>query len=438
MSTLTREPPSLDKRDANICFALFVLSALAGLLQCASPIPFGAGFEMVAIATNLAQHGAFANPFQVANTGPTAANPPLYPFFLAILMKTLRLPALVLAIASVGNVAMNAITASLLPRISRLFYGNIVPGVIASVFWLTSVRLMPAWDVSYTVAGLLLFCLCFASSKLGAGKSASMSLLAGTIAGLLFLFNPSTSLIVLPWLAFLLLRKKIVLREAGIVLAIMFLFGFGWAFRNHRELRAFVVRTNLGSTLYASNNDCAAASLIEDELRNCHQTHHPNNSLSEARLLETLGEVKYDQKRTADTKEWIKTHPAHFRALTLQRFRNFWFPPRQRTPFRSYIIWVATALSIPGLTLMIRERAPVSIFVLTVLLIYPVMYYIVISDVRYRYPVLWLSLLPAGYWLARLLPGRLRASDLGHLHGHQRGVAQMIRATENSLWKRCN
>jgi hypothetical protein len=30
-----------------------------------------------------------------------------------------------------------------------------------------------------------------------------------------------------------------------------------------------------------------------------------------------------------------------------------------------------------------------------VLLVYPMMYYIVVSDVRYRLPVLWLSLLPA-------------------------------------------
>ena len=412
MSTLAKELPSLEKRDANISFALFVASVLAGLLQFASHIAFGTGFEMVAIATNLAQHGAFANPYQVANTGPTAANPPLYPFFLAILMKTLRLPALVFAIASVGNLAMNAITASLLPRISRLFYGDITPGVIASVFWLTSVRLMPAWDVSYTVVGLLCFCLCFGSWQRRTERRISFTLLAAIIAGLLFLANPSTLLIVLSWLLYLLIRRKMLLREALTVLAILFLFGFGWAFRNHRELGAFVVRTNFGPTFYASNNDCAAPSLIEDELNNCHQSHHPNDSLSEAQLLETLGEVKYDQKRTADTKQWIKSHPAQFRNLTLQRFRDFWLPPPQRTPFRSYIIWVATVLSIPGLILMIRERLPVSMFVLTVLLIYPLMYYIVIADVRYRYPVLWLSLLPAGYCIARLLPGRLRASDV--------------------------
>jgi hypothetical protein len=35
-------------------------------------------------------------------------------------------------------------------------------------------------------------------------------------------------------------------------------------------------------------------------------------------------------------------------------------------------------------------------------MIYPLMYYIVVSDLRYRTPVLWLSLLPAGYFLSML------------------------------------
>jgi hypothetical protein len=30
------------------------------------------------------------------------------------------------------------------------------------------------------------------------------------------------------------------------------------------------------------------------------------------------------------------------------------------------------------------------------------MYYLIVSDPRYRYPILWLTLLPAGYFLSRL------------------------------------
>jgi hypothetical protein len=60
-------------------------------------------------------------------------------------------------------------------------------------------------------------------------------------------------------------------------------------------------------------------------------------------------------------------------------------------------MWLVTALSLPGVVLMVRRREAVAVYILTVSVIYPLMYYIVVSDMRYRYPVLWLSLLPAGY-----------------------------------------
>jgi hypothetical protein len=68
----------------------------------------------------------------------------------------------------------------------------------------------------------------------------------------------------------------------------------------------------------------------------------------------------------------------------------------------SYSIWLITALSFGGLWLMMRRRLPVAGFVAIVFLIYPAVYYLLQSSVRYRYPVLWLSLLPAGYALRRL------------------------------------
>lgn len=384
---------------ATVSFALFVIGALIGLFQMSSPIPFGAGYEMVALAKNLADHGSFANPFYVLHTGFTAANPPLYPFFLAILMKIFRLPTLVLAMAATGNIVANALSASLLPRVSQLFYKDTWPGIVASLLWLASMQLTPAWDTGYTVAGLLLLCL-FSTSLPGAEKRLAQVSLVGLIAGLLFLLNPSTLLISLPWIAYLLLHRKVSPKEVTTILVVLSLIIFAWMWRNDRRLGAFVVRTNLGMTLYASNNDCAESSLIADESHNCYQSGHPNTSLSEAQLLQTLGEVRYDRRRIVDTKRWIQAHPERFRTLTLERLREFWFPPLQNHPFNVCVIWAVTVLSIPGLILMMRRREPTVLFVLAVLLIYPLMYYVVVSDVRYRYPVLWLSLLPAGYFAA--------------------------------------
>jgi hypothetical protein len=46
------------------------------------------------------------------------------------------------------------------------------------------------------------------------------------------------------------------------------------------------------------------------------------------------------------------------------------------------------------------------VFVLAVGAIYPLMYYIVVSDVRYRYPILFLSLLSAGYFIRQVVVSR--------------------------------
>jgi len=65
----------------------------------------------------------------------------------------------------------------------------------------------------------------------------------------------------------------------------------------------------------------------------------------------------------------------------------------------AWAIWFVTSLSVPGLVLMAYRREAVTIFAFATLVIYPLVYYIALSNLRYRYPVLFLSLLPAGYFL---------------------------------------
>jgi hypothetical protein len=388
-----------EKRNEDICIALFAAGALVGLYQLRyGPISFNTSNEMVSIAKNLAEHGSYANPNAVLETGPTAANPPLYPLYLALLMKILRNPVWFYWAAATSNIIANAFTASWLPRVSKLFYGSMVPGIFGSVLWLAAMQLSPSWDTGITVAGLLLFCT-FSASSLGTEKRSVRVLFAGAFAGLLALLNPSTLLIVMPWIAFQIYRTRLPLRQMAILFAAMLLVISVWVGRNYQQFGVFVLRTNLGFTLYASNNDCAESSLIADGSRNCYQTHHPNGSLRESQLLRSMGEVAYDRQRTADAVSWMKMQPAKFWLLTVERFRDFWLPPLSENPFQAPAIWAITLLSIPGLALMIKRRQSATLFLLSVLLIYPVMYYVVVSDVRYRYPVLWISLLPAGYLL---------------------------------------
>ena len=375
------------RRNKEISFFLFIAGAIAGLLNLRQTLPFGAGFEMYDLARNLASQGTFANPHMILPTGPSAIAPPLYPLMLAGAMKILPAPELVLLAAAVGNIVANAFTAAWLPRVSWLFCGKAGPGIAASAMWLLSVQLMPSWDVSYTVAGLLLFCLISASTA-GNEKTVLFGVTGGLIAGALFLLNPSSVLIFLPWLVYLSIFRNTGLKQIiaydCMVLITAVITVCPWVVRNHSQLGAFVVKTNLGLTLYASNNDCASPSLIADEQSGCYEIYGPNYSVKEAEALRNMGEVKYDHRRVADAENWIRTHPGPFMRLTLARFREFWFPRPVEHPFKVGVIWIATVLSIPGLGLMAYRRERSTIFTVFVLSIYPLLYYLVLSDVRYR------------------------------------------------------
>jgi hypothetical protein len=130
----------------------------------------------------------------------------------------------------------------------------------------------------------------------------------------------------------------------------------------------------------------------------CFQSRHPSLSAKESQLVKDLGELDDDHKRTADTFAWIRSHPDRFRQLTASRVIQFWFSDGLNETIYSF--WLSTILFIPGLILMARHREPTAVFVLFVSLVYPLMYYIVISADRYRYPILWASQLPTGYFAA--------------------------------------
>ena len=105
----------------------------------------------------------------------------------------------------------------------------------------------------------------------------------------------------------------------------------------------------------------------------------------------------------------MRSNTSRIVRLTFARFREFWFPPKEPgTYYQGLAVWWMTLLSIPGLVLLFRYREPALGFILSVLVLYPLVYYLVVTDLRYRYPVLWLSLLPVGYLTSELFGSRPR------------------------------
>jgi hypothetical protein len=385
---------------------LFVAGFFVGCRQAFLPgFGFGRGYEMASIARNLVATGTYGNPFPPAITGLTAVSPPLYPLFLAVLMKLFGLSPFFVLAADMANVLANALVAALMPRLSRVFYKDSRPGVFAGVLWLFSMRLVPQWDVSFTVLGIVAFVLVSAATI---GRTRRLSLwtsLDGLIAGLVTLANPAAILVLMPWVLFLVWRQRgavpHVLRYGSLLLIVTGLCNLPWIVRNYTIWHQPLLRTGFGMTIYGSNNDCAQSSLFRSIADGCFQSTHPSFSGKESKLLNDLGEPDYDYRRTADAFAWIRSHPDRFRQLTVSRILKFWFPDGLNET--DYAFWLSTILFIPGLILMAKRREPVAVFVLCVSLVYPLMYYIVISDDRYRYPILWVSQIPAGYFAAFLV-----------------------------------
>jgi hypothetical protein len=396
-------------------FVLFLVALLPGLYEFRhSAFGFGRGFELASIARTLVQEGTFGNPDLPAITGPTAANPPLYPLMLAALMRLFGEPGWVVA-ANFANILINAWIAILMPVLASVLYGDRRPGLYAAALWILAMRLMPQWDTSCTILGLMLFVVVTAG-----GEARWRPIAGGIIGGLTTLLNPSTLLVLLPWIAYVLLKRRSArwdaLRYAATVLLLVGLCNVPWVIRNYRIWHTPVLRTNFGMALYSSNNPCARSTLYENTRAGCIQLTHPVASPSEIRLLQTLGEVEYDRRRTADGLEWIRSNPQAFWRLTRARIFEFWFTDLDMAPRAAYAIWLITLLSIPGIVRMARRRELATPFILAVWLLYPLMFYVVNSCDRYRFPILWTSMLPAGYWIASLVapgtPARFRAGEM--------------------------
>ena len=389
-------------------YVLFVCALAVGIVEIVFPrgYAFGPGYEMAGIARNLAQRGFFGNPFEPWITGPTAVVPPLYPLLMAPAMKLLDPPWSFMFIA-LTNAICNAISAALMPRISSLLFGNRLPGVVAGVLAILSLRVIAEWDAGFTLCALLLYVTATLSYAQSGRFSPKAVVSAGIAAGVIANANPATLLVSVPWMFYVTVYAKWPPRAAVLknllLFASMFVLAIlPWIARNYRLLGAPVVRTNLGMTVYASNNDCAKASMAEDEDFGCYRLYHPSVNPAEIALLSQLGEVEYDRQRTAAAFAWVRSHPAQFVDLTLARIGRFWFPLPVTPFYPAFGIGLATLLSIPGIVLMLKRRISFAWAVLFAYGVFPLMYYVVVTDERYRYPILWCSLLAGGYCVSHL------------------------------------
>ena len=353
---------------------------------------FSFGWEMGRIAASIASGHGFSNPFG-PQTGPTAWEPPLYPYLVAgvfHLFGTYSTAAafVLLSLNSLFS-ALTCIPIFLIAR--RIFSAKVAVGsawawaLLPNVmFWCTRA----IWETS--LAALLMATIFWLTLTLEDRDGLLPWLQFGLLWGLAAL--SSTSLLsFLPasgmwaWYS----RAKRGKRSLyGVVLAtIVFCACVSpWQVRNYRTFGEFIfIRDNFGAELRLGNGRGADGTWMEYL--------HPTQDVYAMRQYQEMGELAYIKMRKQQALEYIRADYPRFFGLCAKRFVYFWAgPPKATRPpwlneLKNSLFLASSVLSFWGLIRALRLRKSGAWLLFWLVALYPAIYYMVFPTQRYRVPI---------------------------------------------------
>ncbi len=353
---------------------------------------FSFGWEMGSIGSALASGRGFSNPFGPA-TGPTAWEPPLYPYLIAAVFQLFGIYTKASAVALLTlNSAFSSLTCVPIFLVARRVFSEkvaagsawawaLLPNVM---FWCTRA----VWETSLSA---LLFTLAFwfaltLEDRDGLRPWAQFGLFWGLIAltsTSLLSFLPAAGL----W-AWYHRAKRGKRSFAGVLLAavIFFVCIAPWLLRNHREFGKFIfIRDNFGAELRLGNGPGADGTWMEYL--------HPTQNTFAMQQYESMGELAYVQMRKRQAVEYIKQDYGRFLVLCIKRFVYFWAgPPKATQPpwmsqVKNSLFLASSVLTFWGLGRALRQKRSGSGLMFWMILLYPAIYYAVFPNPRYRVPI---------------------------------------------------
>lgn len=353
---------------------------------------FSFGWEMGRIGRSLAQGQGFSNPFS-AITGPTAWEPPLYPFLIAGVFKLFGIYTHASAVALLGlNSLFSALTCIPIFLITKRCFSEklavwtawlwaVMPSVM---YWCTR------WVWETSLAALLLALIFWLTLDLEEQAGLKPWLQFGLLWGVAALANTSL-LAFLPasglWTWYRRWKRgKSSLR--GIVLAsLVFIVCITpWMMRNYGTFgRLMFLRSNFGAELRIGNGPGADGTWREYL--------HPTQNVYQMRRYRELGEIAYVATRQREAVAFIREDFGRFLGLSLKRFIYYWGGvPRLSeipalAPIKNSVFLASSVLAFWGLGRALRQRRPGAWLFFWLILFYPAIYYAVFPHPRYRHPI---------------------------------------------------
>lgn len=353
---------------------------------------FSFGFEMGRIGRAIATGQGFSDPFE-GHTGPTAWEPPLYPYLIAGVFRLTGVytHASALILLSLNSLfsALTCIPIFLIARkcfnekvaVWTVWLWALLPSVM---YWCTR------WVWETSLAALLLAVLFWLTLQLEEERDVKPWLVCGILWGIAALTNTSL-LAFLPasgfW-AWYRRRKKHLPSLGGVALASLFFAATitPWLVRNYQTFGKFIfIRSNFGAELRLGNGPFADGMWM--------QWLHPSQNVVELRRYQQLGELKYVATRKREALDFIRASYSRFAWLSLKRFVYYWGGlPRSSeipalAPFKNSVFLASSVLAFWGLARALRKRQPGAWLFFWLFITYPTVYYFVFPHPRYRHPI---------------------------------------------------
>jgi 4-amino-4-deoxy-L-arabinose transferase-like glycosyltransferase len=353
---------------------------------------FGFGWEMGRIGASLASGHGFSSPFGPV-TGPTAWEPPFYPYLTAgvFLIFGIYSKASAFVLLTMNSVfsALTCVPIFLIAR--RTFSEKVAVGsawawaLLPNVmFWCTR------WVWETSLSALLLTTIFWLALTLEDRDGLLPWFQFGLLWGIAAL-NSTSLLSFLPaaglwaWYRRAKGGKKSL---AGVVLAsaVSLACISPWLIRNYQTFGKFIfIRDNFGAELRLGNGNGADGTWMEYL--------HPTQDVYAMRQYQAMGELPYIAMRQRQALDYIRADYGRFARLCVKRFIYFWAgPPKATQPWwindaKNSLFLASSVLMFWGLGRALRLRKRGAWLLFWLILLYPAIYYVVYPAPRYRVPI---------------------------------------------------
>jgi len=365
--------------------------------QVLSIVPFQT--ETGHIAYSIASGKGFSSPFQ-RDTGPTAWLAPVYPYLLAGIFKLFGLYTLrSFYVALLLNMLFSAAACVPIFYAGKRISGLAVAGAAAWLWALfPNAFIIPfewIWDTS--LSALLVAALLWATLELAESRRLLDWCLYGLLWGFALLTNPAVALffpVLLSWAAY---RTRghnpaanSLLRPA-LTAAIAILCCTPWTIRNYAQFHKFIpLRSNFAFELYIGNNE------------NYDEQHKSRlGAITQDREIVRylhMGETAFMEEEKRKAIAFIGANPRIESWLIARRFVDFW--AGTAAPFAAFrqadSLWlrfillcndVAPLCAFLGIVVLLATKNAYALPVAAIPALFPLLYYVTHTSLRYRHPI---------------------------------------------------